>query len=228
MQGALTVSRRRRLSVLVGVIVPVASYLILADVFHSALAALAVTEAIPVVWVLVSGLRRGRVDPLALAIGVVLALAIAVSLASGGSTLPLKLRRAVITGSFGIAFVGSVLAGRPLLPVFMDWLARAWPQTARLAAFLGGTGGGSGADAERAGGSGVRSAGLTLIVGLTLLSDAAAQVTLAFTLSTAAFIGVSRLARIAIVTVGLTACGIYLRRRAPRATVPPEPPEMGT
>lgn len=180
-------------------IVPVATYVVLAATLHSDLVALAVTEAIPIAWILAIGLRQGRVDPLAVAVAVVLAIAVLVSLAAGGSTLPLKLRRAVLTGSFGIACLVSVAARRPLLPIAMRSLARGWPRAERLVNLFGGTG-------RR------ESAVLTLIVGVTLLADAVAQVTLALTLSTAAFLGASRLARIAIVVGGLTVCGIYLRR----------------
>jgi hypothetical protein len=188
----------------VGVIVPVAAYLILTAAFHSSLTALAVTEAIPVVWVLAIGLRRHRVDPMALTLAVVLAVAVVVSLAAGGTVLPLKLRRAVITGSLGIACLASVAARRPLLPAAVDWLVRVWPRAERLARVLG-----VGA---------IRRApiALTLIIGLTLLADATAQVALSLSVSTAAFLGTSRLARIAIFAAGIAACALYVRHAAAR------------
>ena len=65
---------------------------------------------------------------------------------------------------------------------------------------------------------------LTAIIGVTLLGDAAAQVTLAFTVSTATFLGASRLARIAVFGVGLSACGLYLRRES--ASTPPRSPNL--
>lgn len=196
----------QKLRLLIGVIVPVATYVVLAATLHSDLVALAVTEAIPIVWILAVGLRQGRVDPLAAAVAVVLAIAVLVSLAAGGSSLPLKLRRAALTGSFGIACLVSVAVRRPLLPIAMRWLARGWPRAQRLVNVFGGAGRSD-------------SAVLTLIVGITLLSDAVAQVTLALSLSTAAFLGASRLARIAIVVTGLTVCGIYLRRPASPRTL---------
>jgi hypothetical protein len=139
------------------------------------------------------------VHPLVLVWAIVLAIAVLVSIAFGGSVLPLKLRRAVITGSLGLAFLGSVLVRRPLLPVVMDGLARAWPRTERLTRLLGGR------TAHR------QALVLTAIVGVTLLADATAQVTLALTVSTAAFLAASRLARIAVFAVGLAGCASYLR-----------------
>jgi hypothetical protein len=192
---------RQTLRLGLGVIVPVAAYLILSSAFHSSLTALAVTEAIPLVWVLAIGLRRHRVDPMALALAVVLAVAVVVSLAAGGTVLPLKLRRAVITGSLGIACLASVAVRRPLLPAAVDWFVRVWPRAERLARILG-----AGA---------VRRApvALTLIIGLTLLADATAQVALSLSVSTAAFLGTSRLARIAIFATGIAACVLYMRHR---------------
>ena len=179
--------------------IPVLAYVALSATLHSDLAALAITEAIPVAWVLATGVRRGRVDPIALAVAVVLAAAVLVSITSGGSTLPLKLRRAVITGSLGLACLGSVLARRPLLPAISDRLARAWPRIERMTVALG----------SRA--SHRQTIMLTAIIGVTLLADAAAQITLALSVSTAAFLGASRLARLAIFASGLGACGLYLR-----------------
>jgi hypothetical protein len=195
---------RQSLRLGLGVIVPVAAYLILSSAVHSSLTALAVTEAIPLVWVLAIGLRRHRVEPMALVLAVVLAAAVVVSLAAGGTVLPLKLRRAVITGSLGIACLVSVAARRPLLPAAVDWFVRVWPRAERLARVLGA------AAVRRA------PVALTLIVGLTLLADATAQVALSLTVSTAAFLGTSRLARIAIFATGIAASALYVRHAAAR------------
>ena len=51
---------------------------------------------------------------------------------------------------------------------------------------------------------------LTAIIGITLLGDAVAQATLALSVSTATFVGTSRLARTAIFAAGLALCGLYL------------------
>ncbi len=193
------VSNRQKLHLVAAVLIPVATYVILSHVLHSDLVALAITEAIPIAWVLVIGLRKRRVEPIALAAAIVLAAAVLVSIASGGSVLPLKLRRAMITGPLGLACLGSVLVRRPLLPAVMDRLVGAWPQAARVTRILG------------ASAPGRQALVLTAIVGVTLLADATAQVTLALSVSTAAFLGASRLARTAVFALGLGVCGLYLR-----------------
>jgi hypothetical protein len=55
---------------------------------------------------------------------------------------------------------------------------------------------------------------MTTIIGTTLLADAAAQLTLALSVSTAAFVGASRLARIAVFALGLGGCALYVRRNS--------------
>jgi hypothetical protein len=204
--------RRAPWRLIAAILTPVAVFVVLLATLHDELLALTITEAIPIGWALVIGLRRRRLDPLALALAVVLTAAVVVSLATGGSVLPLKLRRALITGSLGIACVASVLVRRPLLPTAMIWAARAWPRSERLLRLL---------DAHTAR---RKMMILTAIIGVTLLGDAAAQVTLALTVSTATFPGASRLARIAVFGAGLGACGLYLRR-APAGT-PPRSPDL--
>src|ERR1700733_12364743 len=203
------ISSRQSLRLVASVSIPVVAYVVLSDTLHSNLAALAITEAIPVAWVLAMGLRKRAVDPIVLVVAIVLATAVLVSIASGDSTLPLKLRRAVITGSLGVACIGSVLVRRPLLPVVADRVARTWPRDERIPLAFG----------RRA--SPRQTLILTTIVGVTLLADATAQITLALSVSTAAFLGASRLARLAISAVGLGAGALYLRWvAAPSENVP--------
>jgi len=187
----------------------VVAYLILRQLLHDELQALAITELIPVIWALGFGLiRRGRIDPIALAAAVVLLAAIAVSIADGGSALPLKLRRGMVTGSIGLACLGSVALGRPLLPAVVRLVARVWPESAGLTRRLSRYAAGHGAS------------GLTVIIGVTLLADATAQVALAVSVSTAVFVGTARLARTGIFAAGLAACWIYAARLPPPAGAP--------
>jgi hypothetical protein len=111
------------------VLILVAVFVVLLATLHDELLALAITEAIPIGWALLTGLRRRRLDPLALALAIALTAAVVVSLATGGSVLPLKLRRALIMGSLGIACVASVLLRRPLLPAL--WSGWRTPGLAR-------------------------------------------------------------------------------------------------
>jgi hypothetical protein len=179
----------------------VAAYVALSQTLHDDLAALAITEAIPIAWLLAAGARKRRVDPIVLAAAAVLAIAVAVSLAASGSTLPLKLRRSVITGTLGLACIGSILLGRPLLPSGLERMTRGWPGGSRIARAL------------RGHASPRESTVITAIIGTTLLADAVAQAGLAFGVTTAVFLGASRIARICIFALGLGACGVYMGRR---------------
>ncbi len=192
--------RPRRLFLIAAGFLPIAAYVVLERVLHSEGYALAITATLGVAWALAAGVRQGRVNPIIVATVIVLAIALAVTVASGGSALPLKLRKAVITGSLGLACLISVAIDRPLLPALLELLARGAPRTAsgRLQAL-------------RATVSERQATGMTVIVGLTLLTDAAIQITLSFAVSTTVFVAVSGLARLAVVAVGLTACGLYWR-----------------
>jgi hypothetical protein len=194
--------RTARLRLLVGLLVPVVAYVVLDHVLHNELLALAIVELIPVVWALGYGLARGRLDPIALAAAIVLLAALIVSIADGGSAMPLKLRRGLVTGTLGIACLASVIGGRPLLPYAIRLVEYAWPRSVRLARAL------------RPYTAGRSASVLTVIVGVTLLVDAVAQVTLALTVSTTVFLLTAKLARTAIFVTGLGACWWYASRRA--------------
>jgi len=181
------------------VALPVGTYLILRRSLNSDAIALAVTSAVPIAWMLAVGLWERRVDSIALLAAVVLAIALVISLASGGSALPLKLRRAVVSGTVGIACLASVIARRPLLGPAFDLIADLWPQSKRLAHTL------------RAPSVRQKTLMATAIIGVTALVDAAAQVALALTVSTATFLAVTGLTRLGVFAVGVGVCGVYLR-----------------
>ncbi len=196
-------ARRARLRLLAGVAAPVIAYIALDHALHNELFALAIVELIPVFWALAYGFSKRRLDPIALIALIVLLVALAVAIADGGSVMPLKLRRGLVTGTLGIACLVSVIGRRPLLPVAIGFVERAWPSSARLARVAHIYAGGE------------RAAVLTLIVGVTLLLDAVAQVSLALTVSTAVFLVAAKLARTGILVAGAAACW-YTARRAPR------------
>jgi hypothetical protein len=198
----------RRLTLVAGIVLPVTAYVVLKATTHNTTDALAVTETIPVVWILAGGLLRRRLNPIAVIAAVVLGGALAITALTGGSALPLKLRRASVTGPLGIACLLSVAIHRPLLPALVKLVARSVPPraTGLIDRFHR-------AIAEN------RASVLTAIVGITLLADAVAQVTLALTVSTTVFIGTSRLARIILAAAGLAACGFYLSS-ADRSALP--------
>ncbi len=199
----------RRLTLVAGIVLPVTAYVVLKAATHNTTDALAVTETIPIVWVLAGGLLRRRVSPIAVIAAVVVGSALVITAVTGGSALPLKLRRASVTGPLGIACLVSVAIRRPLLPALVELVASSVPP--RAAARVDGL---RRAIAEN------RASVLTAIVGITLLADAVAQVTLALTVSTTVFIGTSRLARIVLSAAGLAACGLYLSWADRRSALP--------
>ncbi|HET8979419.1 MAG TPA: hypothetical protein VFN87_14750 [Solirubrobacteraceae bacterium] len=195
----------RRLVLAAGAALPIATFLVLRNVLHSDADALAVSAAIPLAWTLTGDGARRRLSPVAVLAVLVLVIALLVSLASGGSALPLKLRRGMITGPLGLACLVSVALRRPLLPVLVDLLPSRGPTAAvgRIAALR----------AELAGDAAPM---LTAIVGVGLLTDAAVQVTLALTVSTTVFVSISGLARLAVTAVAVGACAVGLRVRRSR------------
>lgn len=188
----------------------IAAYFVFRAVLHSDGYALAISTAIALVWTLG---RQGRnPHPVALAAAVVFGVAALVSLASGGSALPLKLRRGLITGPLGVACLVSVAIRRPLLPPLLGLVARGLPRA--ISVRIG---------ELRASLTGRTALVLTAIVGLTLLADAAVQVTLALAVSTTVFVSTDGLARLAVAAVGVGACALYLRSQ--RSDRPPPPQE---
>jgi hypothetical protein len=193
-----------KLRLIVLVLAPVAAYLLARRLFHSDLVALTVTAAIPIAWALAGGALQRRVDPVALGAAIVLGAALAIALAAGGGPLALKLRRAAVSGSLGVACLSSVIVRKPLLPMLLGMLGRSWPRSERFA--------------RAARGLQVREemTALTAIIGVAALCDAAAQATLALSVSTTTFVATAGLVRLAVSALGLGVCAVYLRRATSR------------
>jgi hypothetical protein len=194
-----------RLRLIPGIVVPVALYVVLRRSFDSDLVALTLAAAIPIAWALALGARQRRVDPIALGAAIVLGAALAIALASGGGSMVLKLRRSAVTGSLGVACLGSVALRRPLLPIVVGVLTRSLPRSQRF----------TGVIRELEGRE--EMSVLTAIIGVAALCDAAAQAALAFSVSTTTFVAVAGLVRLAVFAVGLTICGVYLRSTSRRS-----------
>jgi hypothetical protein len=200
---------------LIGLLLPVIAFVVLVGLLANATEALAITDAIPLLWVLGYGVRRRRIEPIGLTAAGLFAVALLLTIASGGSSLPLELHRAVFPGLAGIACLISLALSRPLLVKLASARPGATLETRPEPDTPG---------AHRS------LTTLTAIIGLTLVSDAAAQIILAFTISTAAFGVIARIASWVIVAAGLAACALYLRRdlRAgpqDQAESQPPPPE---
>jgi hypothetical protein len=187
---------------LAGLVLPLAAYLLIRAAIGSAPGALAITEAIPATWLLVVGIARRRLEPVAVVATVTVAIALAAYALTGGDPLALKLQRGAVTGTLGIAALASVALGRPLLLMLAERIAKLNPERqpeiqARLAE----------PDRRRA------MTILTAIVGLTFTLEGASQIALALTVPTSTFVADSTATRIVVLGTGLLVTAWYLRHQ---------------
>ncbi|HTT27932.1 MAG TPA: VC0807 family protein [Solirubrobacteraceae bacterium] len=175
-----------------GLLLPLAAYLVLRAVLGSATGALAITEAVPATWLLVTAIVRRKVDPIAVLSTLTVAIALGAYALTGGDPIALKLRRGAVTGTMGIAALTSVALGRPLLLLAAKHAAQLNPERrpeieARLA------------DPARRRAISM----LTAIVGLTFTIDGASQIALALTVPTGSFVADSTAVRVLVLGTGL-------------------------
>jgi hypothetical protein len=186
-------------------------YMLLRPHVSSDAEALAIGGCIPAAWIIARLAVTHTIDRIALASVTVLAVTVAVSILSGGSSLPIKLRYSVVTGAMGLACIGSVVLGRPL-PLALAGLRS----------------GGDAAQRDRlvqAFRDPVRRRRLTVatvLIGATLLIDAMVRAILAVSLSTVTYLVVSRAASWAIVGTGVVCAAISLRHGWSRARSVPQ------
>lgn len=203
-------SSRRPLRIAAGLLVPVVAFLVFLRTLGNATEALAVAEAIPVLWVLVYAVWRRRLEPVGAAAVAGVAIALLLTLVLGGSPRPLELHRALFPGAVGLACLISLAVGRPLLSIAAVKRRDARPDAAtRLSRDTPG--------ARRA----LRV--MTAIIGVTLTTDAAAQVALAFTVSTSTFGVVAHIASWAIIGTGVAVGVLYVRGIRARLRETPTP-----
>jgi hypothetical protein len=208
-------SRKGLIRLVAGLLVPVIVFVAFLRTLGNATEALAISEAIPVLWVLAYAVWRRRIEPVGATAVAGVGIALLLTIALGGSPLPLELHRALFPGAVGIACLISLAARRPLLEIAKSRLANERPEaTVQARPQL------EASDAHHA------LAVLTAIIGVTTSADAAAQITLAFTVSPATFGLAAHIAAWVIIGVGLAACALYLRwtvRRQRDRTRPPGP-----
>jgi hypothetical protein len=190
---------------LAGLLLPLTAYLLIRAAIGSATGALAITEVVPATWLLVVGIARRRLDPVAVVSTVTVALALAAYALTGGDPLALKLRRGAVTGTLGIAAIASIALGRPLLLMLAERIAKLNSERqpeiqARLA------------DPDRRRALTI----LTAIIGLTFTIDGASQTALALTVPTRTFVVDSTAARIVVLATGLLVTTWYLRHQKER------------
>jgi hypothetical protein len=200
-------SRTRRIQLVAGLAIPVIGFVVLLRALGNATEALAVTDSIPMLWVLAYALWRRRIEPLSATAATLAATALLLTIALGGSPLPLELHHAVFPGTVGLACLISVAVRRPLLTIALarltqrreDVAAEHQPELSRRVAPR-------------------TLSTLTALIGVTLVTDAATQVALALTLSVATFGVVARIAGHVVVGIGLAICVVYLRWAVRRAS----------
>lgn len=206
-------SHARPVRIAAGLLVPLVAFVTVLQTLGNATEALAVADALPLLWLLAYAVWRRRIEPVGVTALAGFAIALLLTIVLGGSPRPLELHRAVFPGIVGLACLISLVVGRPLLVIVAVRRRQAAPPTASHTPVAG---------------EGARHAlrVVTAIIGVTLTLDAAAQVTLAFTVSTSTFGIVSRIAGWAIVATGLAVVGLYARavRARLRQGHPPAPP----
>jgi hypothetical protein len=198
--------------IVVGLVLPWLAYLIIRSLIGSSVGALAITDAVPATWLLLVGIARRRVEPIAVLSAATVFIALTAYAITGGDPVAIKLRRGVVTGAIGVAALSSIALGRPLLLLVAQNAAKLNPDRPELAARL--------AEPHRR----RMLRNLTAIIGTTFAMDGASQIILALTVPTGMFVADSTGARIAVLGTGAVITFQYLRNqknrldRAPRHT----------
>ncbi len=186
---------------LAGLVLPLVAYVIIRALTGSSIGALAITDAVPSAWLLVVGIARRRVDPVAVLSATTVMIALAAYALTGGDPLAIKLRRGAVTGTIGIAGLASVALGRPLLLLVAENVAKLNPDHPEMAARL--------AQPNRRRMITI----LTAIIAATFAIDGASQIALALTVPTASFVADSTAARIAVLGTGTILTIQHLRHQ---------------
>lgn len=193
----------------IGLLLPWLAYLIIRSLIGSSVGALAITDALPASWLLLVGIARRRIEPIAVLSAATVFIALAAYAITGGDPVAIKLRRGAVTGTIGVAALTSVALGRPLLLLVAQNAAKLNPDRPDLAARL----------AEPARRRMLRN--LTTIIATTFAIDGASQIVLALTVPTASFVADSTGARIAVLGTGAVITFQYLRNQKSRLDRPP-------
>jgi hypothetical protein len=191
-------------SLVVNFVVPLLAYYVIHPHVRSSAMALAIAGAIPVIWTLGTLATRRKLDPIGVVSVVSFAIGVLISWASGGNPLALELQDPELTGPIGLAFLGSVVIGRPLHPVILRWLGRSNPHYTEIA--------------DRA--QRKTSIVTTTILGLTLLGHAIAVAVLALTQTTSTFVALQHPVGLPIVVIGIGSLYLYHHRLQARQPQP--------
>ena len=170
------------------------------------------STAVPSTWLVIVGIARRRIDPIAVLSAATVLIALAAYAITGGDPVAIKLRRGAVTGTIGVAALASVALGRPLLVVVAENVAKLNSDRPEIAARL--------AEPCRRRVCTM----LTAIIGATFAIDGATQIVLALTVPTGMFIADSTGARIAVLGIGLVITVRYLRNQKKRLDRGPQHP----
>jgi hypothetical protein len=197
-----TVFRRVVPSVLVNGALSTGVYFLLRRTVGSDVVALALTGAIPALWTLGRFAWRRTLDPIGALAFAGYVLAVVVALLSGGGALALELREPVLTGALGLVCLASAAVGRPL----HRWLLHLLDRRDRAAPRV-----------EHAPSHRRFSTAITLLVGGTLVTHAAALVILAVTLPPSSYMALRHPVGLPILGLGVAALVWYRNRRRAHA-----------
>jgi len=190
--------RKHLLSIALNVVVPFVIYLVLRPYVNSDFVALAVASSFSAVYTLGVFAVRGKWDPVGAVAVVAYVVVLAIALVSGGNEFVLKVNDVFVTGPIGVAFLVSVLVGRPLHLVIHEFVAKRRGVEVHV--------------------RNRRAAVVTsLLIGGMLTVHAAVVILLAMSLSTPEFLALSRPVGLSIIAVGVVAILGY-RRVSLRAT----------
>jgi hypothetical protein len=185
-------------SIALNVVVPLVLYMVLQPHVSSDFVALALASSFSAVYTLVVFAVRRKWDPVGAVAVVAYVIVLTISLLSGGSEFVLKVNDVFITGPVGVAFLISVLVGRPLHLVIHEFIAKK-----------------RGAEVHV---RNRRAAVVTsLLIGGMLTIHATVVILLAVSLTTPEFLALSRPVGLSIIAVGVLAILGY-RRVSLRAT----------
>jgi hypothetical protein len=189
---ALPANRRRQMRhAALLMLLPVLVYAAVRPLVSSDALGLAIAGGVPTLYSLALALVRRQADPVALVSAVGFGVACAVSLLSGGSSLPMKLQEAPITFGVGSVMLVAVLIRRPF-PV--GRVLRIPSASKRIDSSLG------------------------AVIGVFLMLHALVHVALAVALSTSAYLVTSRILDTGTLVAGLVGLNVYVRRV--RASLP--------
>lgn len=175
--------KKMGLSLITSWLVPWVLYLLVRNFVANDATSLAIVGVIPAVRAITQWVWRRRVDWISAVGALSFAIALVVSILSGGSSLPFKLYHPVLTGTLGLAFLISAAFKKPLLLTLVKTFKQG--------------------DIEQFNNPS-RHKKITLftaVIGLVLISDAGIHIIMAINLPTSTFLLLSRIVTIAMVPI---------------------------